>query len=341
MFRFAHSEYLYLLYTLPVLILLFWYYQYKKGKMLKKFAQNKMHKVLFPMRSKIKSSLKFGMVLFSIILIIFALANPQFGSKIEEVKQVGIDVYILLDVSLSMTAQDIKPSRLAKAKYEIAQLIQKLRGDRIGLIVFAGDAFIQFPLTSDYSAANLFLNAVSTHSVPEPGTAIAPAIELAVKSFKKDTKSEKAIVLITDGEDHQGDLKQAVNDAVKKGILIYAIGMGSPNGVPIPIFDASGHQIGYKKDRQGNVVLTKLDEATLKEITSLGGGKYYHASNSENELQKIYNDLSKLKKTQYGSTKITDYVNRFYYLLIPAIIFLILEFFISERRTKLLMKFDK
>ena len=160
MFRFAHIEYLNLLYLIPILILVYWFSHRQKNQALIKFANSKMHKLLLPLRSSIKGGIKFSMALFAIFLLIFALANPQVGSKIEEVKQVGIDVYILLDVSLSMEAQDIKPSRLEKAKHDISKLIQKLRGDRIGLIVFSGEAFVQFPLTTDYAAANLFLSAV-------------------------------------------------------------------------------------------------------------------------------------------------------------------------------------
>ncbi len=338
MFRFAHSEYLILLYLLPLLVLVHWYYSRWKKRTLKMFAGESMRKILFPKLSGKKDLLKFSLKLFAVALIVFGLANPQFGSKIEEVKQVGIDVFIDLDVSLSMTAEDIKPNRLEKAKYEISKLIRRLNGDRIGLIVFAGQAYVQIPLTTDYSAAKLFLDAVSTESVPVPGTAIADAIELSIKSFKKDANTQKAIVLITDGEDFQGDLKKATAEAKSKGILIYAIGLGSNQGAPIPIYNKNGVQIGYKKDSKGNVVLTKLDEATLKEITSATGGKYYRGSNTEDELAKIYNDLAHLKKTEFGAKKITDYEDRFYYLLIPALLILLIESFIPESKSELLSK---
>lgn len=292
------------------------------------------------MRSKFKGFLKFSLILLSIFLLIFALANPQVGSKIEEVKQVGIDVYILLDVSLSMQAQDIKPSRLEKAKHEISKLIQKLRGDRIGLIVFSGEAFVQFPLTTDYAAANLFLSAVDVTTVPQPGTAIAPAIRLAQRSFKEDEETKKAIVIITDGENHEGDVVKIAEESTSKGISIFTIGLGDATGAPIPITNANGAQIGYKKDKFGNAVLTKLDEKTLEEIANAGGGKYYHGTNTEDELDKVYNDLSKFEETEYGTTKITDYEDRFYYLLFPSILLLIIEFFITSRKNKLLIKFD-
>ncbi len=337
-FRFAHSEYLYLLYFLPLAVVLFVYVYRRRNAVLNRFAKRIMHPVLFPNLSTAKPIIKFIITMIAIAFIIIGLANPQLGSKIEEVKQVGIDVFILLDVSKSMTAEDIKPNRLEKAKYDIARLIQRLRGDRIGLIVFAGDAYIQIPLTTDYAAANLFLNAVDVNSVPQQGTAIASAITLAMKSFKEDADTKKAIVIITDGEDHEGDLDAVVQEAANKGILIYAIGLGSPAGVPIPIYNKSGQRVGYKKDRKGEVVLTKLDEATLKLITEKGGGKYYRGSNTEDELEKIYNDLAKLEQTEFGATKITDYEDRFYYLLIPAIILLIFEFFIPSTKSKLLAR---
>lgn len=340
MFRFAHSEYLYALYLIPVLIFLIWFSIKKQNQLLEKFANTKLHKILFPLRSTAKIFFKNGLIVISVILLILALANPQIGSKIEEVKQVGIDVYILLDVSLSMKAEDIKPSRLEKAKHEISKLIQNLSGDRIGLIVFSGKAFIQFPLTTDYSAASLFLSAVSVKSVPQPGTAIGPALQLALNSFKKDEETQKAIVVITDGEDHEGDLDKVIEEANNIGVKIYSIGLGSPQGVPIPLYNAAGRQTGYKKDRNGNVVLTKLDESTLEEISSKANGKYYRGSNTEDELEQIYDDLASLEGSEFGATKITEYEDRFYYFLIPAIIILLLELFIKERKSKFFDRFE-
>ena len=340
-FRFAHSEYLHLLYLIPVLIVLFWYTQRLQRKAMESFIGKKMQAVLMPMFSRVKSFTKFSLILFVIFLLILALANPQIGSKVEEVKQTGIDVYILLDVSNSMKAEDIKPTRLDKAKYEISSLIRRLRGDRIGLIVFAGQAYVQFPLTTDYSAADLFLSAVDYSTVPQQGTAIAPAIGLAMKSFKHDEETQKAIVIITDGEDHEGNLKDVAQEAADEGVKLYTIGMGSPSGAPIPIYNNVGTRVDYKKDRSGEVVLTKLDEATLQEIAEIGEGNYYRSSNNNDELEMIYDDLSKLEETEYGTTKITDYEDRYYYLLIPALLILIAEIFISGRKTKLFMKLEE
>ncbi len=341
MLRFAEIDYLNLLYVIPILVFVFWYTLRKTNQSLLEFSNKIMHNVLFPLRSRAKQIVKFSITMFAVVLVIVGLSNPQIGTKIEEVKQVGIDVYILLDVSLSMTAEDIKPSRLEKAKFEISKLIQRLRGDRIGLIVFSGEAYVQFPLTTDYAAANLFLSAVDVTTVPQPGTAIGPAIELAVNSFKKDAETQKAIIVITDGEDHEGDLDQIVSNAVENEINIYAIGLGSPNGVPIPVYNASGVRTGYKSDNQGNTVLTKLDEITLQTITEKGNGKYYRGTNSDDELEMIYNDLAKLDQAEFGATRITEYEDRFYLFLIPAILLLILEFFISSNKTKFFKKLEE
>ncbi|MFA7420604.1 MAG: VWA domain-containing protein [Melioribacteraceae bacterium] len=341
MIRFGHSTILYFLWLIPALAVLYWYLQKNQNKLMEKFAGTKLHKVIFPERSLFKSAIKFGVFLFALTLLILAVANPQIGTKIEDVKQVGIDVYILLDVSRSMAAEDIKPSRLEKARFEIAKLIQKLEGDRIGLIVFSGQAFVQFPLTSDYSAANLFLNAVDFNSVPQPGTNIGSALELALKSFRYDDGTKKAIVVITDGEDHEGNIDGAINEANSKDVAIYAIGFGSQSGTPIPMYNESGAQVGYKKDGEGHIVLTKLDEATLKTITEKGNGKYYRGSNTEDELDNIYNDLAKIQESEYGSKKVTEYEDRFYYLLFPAIFLLIAEFMMTSKRTKWLDKFEK
>lgn len=341
MFRFAHAEYLNGLYFIPVLIAAFWYLMRNKSKLLDKFAVKKLQSVLLPTYSKGKSILRFGVILLAIIFLLIAAADPQVGTKIENVKQTGIDIYIILDVSLSMQAQDIKPSRLEKAKLEISNLIQQLKGDRIGLVVFAGEPFVQFPLTTDYSAANLFLSAADVSSIPDQGTAIAAAINMANKSFSYSSKTEKVMVIFTDGEDHEGNLSDAIDEAKKNNIKIYTIGLGSPDGVPIPILNPQGQTVGFKKDQDGNVILTKLDESALKDIASGSGGKYMRGANDRDELDMIYKDLSGIKKTEFGEKEVTDYEDRFYYFLIPAILLLIIEFFMSERKSPIVTMLNK
>ena len=340
MFRFANPEYLNLLYFLPVLVGLFWFLGRKRKKLLQNFADSELHKTLFPTDSNLKRWSKFVVILLALTCLVFAAANPQVGTKMQEVKQTGIDVFILLDVSNSMMAEDIKPNRLEKAKYQISNLINKLRGDRIGLIIFAGQAYVQIPLTTDYAAANLFLSAVDVNSVPSQGTAIASAINLATASF--DTLStQKVIIAITDGEDHEGDVQKAVENAVSRDIKIYTIGLGSEGGVPIPVYNNRNQLVGFKKDQEGNSVLTKLDEETLKQIANEGNGKYYRGTNYEDYLDKIYTELSQMEQTEFGVKKVTDYEDRFYYFLIPAIILLVMEFFISEKKSPLYARINK
>jgi Ca-activated chloride channel family protein len=340
MFRFANPEYLNLLYLIPLFVFVFWYLGRNRKKILQVFADKDLHKTLFPSDSNLKRWSKFVVILLALTCLVFAAANPQVGTKLQEVKQTGIDVFILLDVSNSMMAEDIKPSRLEKAKYQISNLINKLRGDRIGLIIFAGQAYIQIPLTTDYSAANLFLSAVDVNSVPSQGTAIASAIKLATASFDS-LATDKVIISITDGEDHEGDVIYAVEDATSKGIKLYTIGLGSPGGVPIPMYNRNGQLVGFKKDQAGNTVLTKLDEQTLKEIAISGNGKYFRGSNYEDYLDQIYSELSELEQAEFGVKKVTDYEDRFYYFLIPAIILLILEFFISDKKSPLYARINK
>ena len=340
MFRFAHPEYLNLLYLLPVLVAMFWFLGRNRKKLLQNFADKELHKTLFPTDSNLKRWAKFVIILLALTCLVFAAANPQVGTKMQEVKQTGIDVFILLDVSNSMMAEDIKPNRLEKAKYQISNLINKLRGDRIGLIIFAGQAYVQIPLTTDYAAANLFLSAVDVNSVPSQGTAIASAINLATASF--DTLStQKVIIAITDGEDHEGDVQKAVENAVSRDIKIYTIGLGSEGGVPIPVYNNRSQLVEFKKDRDGNTVLTKLDEEALKRIATDGNGRYFRGTNYEDHLDKIYTELSELEQTEFGVKKVTDYEDRFYFFLIPALILLILEFFISEKKSPLYARINK
>jgi Ca-activated chloride channel homolog len=340
MFRFANPEYLIALWLIPILIALYILYNRNRKRLLERFADKELQKFIMYSFSSIKSKIKFGLILIVLALLIMAFSNPQVGTKMQEVKQTGIDVYILLDVSRSMQAEDIKPNRLEKAKYQISNLIQKLRGDRIGLIVFSGEAYIQFPLTTDYSAANLFLNAVDFNSVPQPGTAIALAINMAVQSFDS-AATDKAIIIITDGEDHEGDIDAAVEKATDKEIKIYTIGLGSPDGVPIPVYDNRGNNVGFRQDNSRQTVLTKLNETILKEIANDGDGKYYRGNNYEDYLDKIYSDLSTLEQAEFGVKKVTDYEDRFYYFLIPAIILLLIEIFITDKRSPFFTRLNK
>ena len=333
MIKFENPEYLNFLFAIPVLIGVFVFVLYLKRKHLREFANSTLHPVLWGNKSFVKESVRGSLVIFAIALLILAVANPQTGSRIEEVKQKGIDVFILLDVSNSMRAEDIEPNRLDKAKMQISQLIRRLQGDRIGLIIFAGDAFIQFPLTTDYSAANLFLNAVDFNSIPKQGTALAAAINLAMESFEKDSPVQKTIVVITDGEDHEGDIDEAIKNANENNVKLFAIGMGTPDGAPIP--NAQG---GYKVDSGGQTVISKLDQEMLKKISSGTGAKYFLTGSSQNELDLIYNELEGIQKSEFGSRRITEYEDKYYYFLFPALLLLLIEFVTGEKRSSFVKK---
>lgn len=333
MIRFAHPEYFYFLLTVPVILILMMVMSRAKEYARKKFASDGIFFRLAHTYSGKKVVLKGFLAVCSMILLILALANPQVGTRMENVKQEGIDIFIALDVSRSMLAEDVKPNRLEKAKYEIRNLINRLAGDRVGLIVFSGEAYTQFPLTIDYSAANLFLDVLGVESVPVPGTAVGSAIAQAIKSFNFEEPSTKVIIIITDGENNSGDAIDQAKEAAEKGVLLYTVGMGSPQGAPIPVYDANGNQVDFKRDRSGNVVITKLDETTLQEISNIGKGKYYLSTNSQNELDAIYKDINSLQKREIGTKQFTEFDDKFQYLLFAVILLLLWEVILSEKKS--------
>jgi Ca-activated chloride channel family protein len=284
--------------------------------------------------------LRFCVLLLALAFIIIGLANPQIGTRLQEVKQEGVDIFVALDVSLSMKAEDIKPNRLEKAKLEVHNLIDRLGGDRIGLVVFAGEAFTQFPLTTDYSAADLFLDVVDVDVVPVPGTAIGAAIKRAMESFDFKETTTKVIVVVTDGENTEGDAFEEATDAARQGVLIYTIGMGSPSGTPIPIYNASGQQVDFKRDRGGNIVVTKLDEVSLEKLAAIGNGKYFRGTNAQDELNEIYKTINTLQKKEFGVKQFTDYEDRFQFFLAVGIFLLIVELLISEKKVKWIARWN-
>ena len=332
--RFEHPDVLYGLILIPLLIIIYIVIRLRQDKTFGRFAEVAMRDYLVPQHSTRRGVFKFVVFLLMIACVILGLANLQSGSKMEEVKREGIDLYIAVDVSNSMNAQDIVPSRLDRSKQAINKLISDLRGDRLGVIVFADKAFVQLPITTDYSAAKMFLSSVNTSSVASQGTAIGEAINLAAKSFPNDERS-KAIVIISDGEDHENDAAmEAAKEAVKKGIRIYTIGMGLPDGAPIPEYNQYGRQTGYKKDRSGNTIVTRLDEEMLRRIASTGGGMYVRANNSNVGLEKIYDDISKMDKTEIDTQVFTDYEDQFQWFLGAAILLLLLLVFMSSGKKR-------
>jgi Ca-activated chloride channel family protein len=348
MIRFQHLEYLYALGLVPVLVFVYWLYRRWRKRALTAFGESVLITKLFPDISPSKPLWKIVTALFACTCFVVALANPQLGTKLEEVKREGVNIVIALDVSNSMKAEDLKPSRLERAKQAISKMTDKLSSDRIGLVIFAGEAYLQLPLTSDYSAVKMFLSAIETGVIPTQGTAIGAAVNMAAKAFEGASEEEKALaqekryktlVIITDGENHEDDAVKAVRDITDKGVIVHTIGMGTPEGAPIPIYENS-IQTGFRKDRAGNIVLSKLDENTLQRVASAGQGIYVRATNTEAGLNIVLDEIGKMEKKEFGSKVFTNYEDRFQYPLGVGLLLVLMEFFLSERRTKWLTRLN-
>lgn len=333
MIRFANDTILYLLLGLPLLIVFFYFVGRWKKTAMARFGNLLLLEQLMPSFSRKRRLWKVALLLAAILFMILALARPQVGTALEEVKRQGVDIMVAIDVSESMYAEDVPPNRLAKARREVASLIDKLQGDRIGLIAFAGEAFVQCPLTLDYGAAKIFLDVLEPGLIPTPGTAIGKAMQLALQSFENTERQYKVLILITDGESHDEEVLTVAEEAERQGVVVYPVGIGSTKGVPIPVVDAQGNRTGgFKKSSNGEVVITKLDELTLEKIALQTGGKYYRASSGQAELDRIYDEISKMEKKELASLKFSHYEERFQYVLVFALLFLIIEMLISERR---------
>ncbi|MGZ4118231.1 MAG: vWA domain-containing protein, partial [Bacteroidia bacterium] len=334
MFQLENKVYLYALVLIPLFIIIYLLVARWRKKALKSFGDIAVIRQLFPDVSNAKRVWKFILYLFAFTCLIIGIVNPQVGTKLEEVKRKGADLMICLDVSNSMKAEDLLPNRLEKAKQAIAKLIDKLEGDRIGVIVFGGEAYVQLPITTDYAAAKLFLESINTDMIPTQGTAIGKAIDMAMESFGKDEGKNKAIVIITDGENHEDDAVKAAEAAAEKGVTIHTIGMGSPEGAPIPVYKGSVRE-GFRKDKDGNTIVTKLDPKMLQEISAAGNGIYVRASNSDTGLNNVLDAINKLEKKQFDSKMYSDYEDRFQWFISAAFILLIIETFLTERKSKI------
>jgi len=339
MIRFAHQEYLVLLGLLPVFAIAFFIARRARKNALRRFGTPELLATLMPAIGKYKPLTKLSLVSLAYLFVVLGIANPQIGTKMEEVKREGVDIMIALDVSNSMRAEDLRPNRLENAKQDIARMIEKLQNDRIGLIVFGGESYLLLPLTTDYSAARLLLSTVDMDMVPVQGTAIGSAIRLAMKSFAEGEKKHKVIIVITDGENHEDDAVSAAKDAAHEGAVIHTIGMGSPDGSPIPVYQ-NNVQTGFRKDGSGNTVVTKLDEQGLVQIAEAGNGRYQRASNQQNEFDAILTDIQSMEKKEFGAKIFTEYEDRFQYCLAIGLVFLIGEFFVSERKNRWIAKLN-
>ena len=327
MFRFEEPTYLYLLAALPLIAILRWVLERKQLKRLKLFGDPTLLRHLMPDVSKMRPVVKFWMLLAAMALIIVMMARPQMGTRISHEKRTGIESIIAMDISNSMLAEDVTPSRLDRTKMMVENLVDNFTDDKIGLIVFAGDAFVQLPITSDYVSAKMFLSEIEPSLIATQGTDIATAINMAANSFTQQQGVGKAIIVITDGEDHEGGALEAAKAAKKKGMRVYVLGVGSDKGAPIPLGNGD-----YMKDRTGNTVMTKLNEEMCRQIAEAGGGAYIHVDNNTNAQRQLDSELAKLSKKEMQSTIYSDYDEQFQAFGIIAIILLILEICILESK---------
>ena len=335
MFRFAQPQYLYLLLIVPLMWAIYFYSVYRNRKNMAKYGNPQILQSLAPDVSKYKPGTKFFLQQLALIVMIFIIARPQMGAKIETVKKQGVEIIIALDVSNSMLARDIAPSRVDKAKQMLSKLIDQLDNDKVGLIVFAGDAYTQLPITSDFVSAKMFLSTISPDMVPTQGTAIGRAIALAMNSFTPDQSADKAIIVITDAENHEDDAVQMAKEAAQKGIMVDVIGIGSEQGAPIPI---GGNDTNLRKDNQGNVVITKLNAQLGRDIAKAGDGIYISADNTGSALRALTAEVKKMKKSDIESKVYSEYDEQFQGLAWIVLILLLLDIFILDRKNKLMKK---
>jgi Ca-activated chloride channel family protein len=330
MFKFQHTEFFYAFGLIPLMVLLVTLYFAARRRKLKRIGDETLVNELVPYSSRRKRVIKVILFVLGFSSLILALCNLQTGSKLTEVKREGADIIVCLDVSNSMLAQDLSPNRLTRAKYALEKMIDMLEGDRLGLIIFAGEAYVQLPITTDYGAAKMFLNSIGPGMVPVQGTNLAAAIKKAEESFSSDEGKNRAIILITDGENHESEALDAAAEAQKKGIMINTIGIGSLKGVPIPLIE-NGVVKGYRKDKEGQTVVTKLNAELLKGIAARADGVFVIASQADLGLNSILGKISELDKAQLESKMYTDYEDQFQWFLAMALFFFLLEFVISER----------
>ena len=334
MLRYEHIEYLNFLFGIPVLIIAMLLYSKWKATALALFGDSRLIKELMHSFSKRRTQIKNILTILIFILLIIGITNPQVGTKMEEVKREGVDLMIAIDLSNSMMAEDIKPNRLERAKLAISRLIDKLEGDRIGLIVFAGEAYVQLPITTDYSAAKLFLSTVSTNIVPTQGTEIAKAIDLSIQSFDMENAQNKAIIIITDGESHDEKAIESSAQANELGIFVHTLGMGLSKGGPIPIYNKYGNRTDYRQDRDGNTIVSKLNEQLLQQIASAGKGTYVRANNSKAGLSSLFAEINKMEKKEIGTMVFTEYKDRFQLFIGLALLLLITDLMLLARKNK-------
>lgn len=331
MFRFGEPIYLYFLLIIPFLVVFYIYTNYRRRKKLRQYGDPELMAHLMPNVSKYRPDVKFWLVTAAQVMVIFMLARPQFGSKMETVKRQGVETVVALDISNSMLAQDVTPSRLEKSKKLVSRLVETFNNDKVAMIVFAGEAFTQLPITSDYISAKMFLETISPSLITTQGTDIRGAIDLAMKSFTPNEGVGRAIVLITDGENHEGGAVEAAQQAAEKGVRVFVLGVGSPDGSPIPVEGTND----FRRDKDGNVVVTKLNEQMCQEIAKAGNGMYVRVDNTNNAERALNAEINKLAKADVETQVYTEFDEQFDVLAWLALILLAADVMLLNRKNPL------
>ncbi|MEK6153018.1 VWA domain-containing protein [Flavobacteriaceae bacterium 3-367] len=340
MIQLDEKIYFYLLFIIPMMIVLFVALQIWKRSAQKKFASPSLLRRLTPDRSSFKSTLKLIFLLLGLTFLVLGLVNPKIGTKLETVKREGVDIVFAVDVSRSMLAEDIAPNRLEKAKRLVSEIINQLASDRIGIIAYAGQAFPQLPITTDYGAAKMFLQSMNTNMLSSQGTAINQAIELAATYYDDEEQTNRVLFIVSDGEDHsEGSTLEAVDVAVEEGIRIFTIGVGKKKGGPIPL-KKNGVVESHKKDAQGEVVITKLNETILNEIASEGNGEYINGANTEEAVEYIKEQLFQMDKKEFEAKQFAEFKDQYQWFLALGLFFLFLDIFLLDRKTQWLKKLN-
>jgi Ca-activated chloride channel family protein len=339
MYELEEKSYLYLLGIIPVLVLLFLYVQYWKRKKQREFGDVDLVKKLSPNRSVFKPTLKFALLILALVGLILGLVNPKIGTKMETIKREGIDIVFAMDVSKSMLAEDVAPNRLEKSKQIVSQIINQLGNDRIGIVAYAGSAFPVLPITTDYSVSKMFLQSMNTSMVSSQGTSLDEAIKLSSTYFDKGNKTSKLLILISDGEDHSEGATEAAAEANKNGMKIITIGLGTEKGGPIPLKE-NGVVQSFKRDNNNEVVITKLNQESLKEIAKATEGGYVNGSSTKEVLAYVKKALDNIQKTEFEATQMADFQSQFQWFLGIAFALLFLDVFLLDRRTNWIMKLN-
>ncbi|MCP9199171.1 VWA domain-containing protein [Gramella sp. GC03-9] len=332
MFVLEEENWFWFLLVIPVIILFFLVLMYWQNRTRKKFADPQLLKFLAPNRSRSKYFIKLVLVILAISSLVIALVNPKMGTKLETVKREGVDIVFAIDVSKSMDAEDIAPSRLEKSKQLVSQILSNLGSDRVGIIAYAGGAFPQLPITTDYSAARMFLQALNTDMISSQGTAISDAIELATTYYDDEQQTNRVLFIISDGEDHEGNVEDIADQAAEMGIRIYTIGVGTEKGGPIPI-KRNGVIQNYKKDSQGETVITRLNPSILQEIANQARGSYIEGNVTSKVTEQVSEELQNIERTEFEAKQFADFKSHFQWFLGLALALLFLDIFVLERST--------